>query len=396
MAIVQGFVGRYRPFPTAGFGFVGEIPEEPVLINLLSVTTIDDLHVLVTFDLPPAGNVLDLESYVITNPGGGVPVTVIDVALAAAALGDIYPKSVILTLANELTTGRAYYLAVSDIEGITGEVMGTSSATWIGAGTAPATASASGTGQAVIVVFTEAIDPTTVGLPADWACVPLASGVPVTVSSIVLGTSNQTAILTVIPELTTTEMYEVTAPTSVADPAGNLIGVRTAEFQAPRIIEAENGTLWAATDDGGAVDLGQGALELVPWGAGVPAVDLPVLVWLSLFSNRRAEDDDELPDTNGDPVNRGGVWFDTFSGDKFGSRLWLLARSPVNSTTILLARGYAIEALQWMIEDGLVARVDVTASRTGNGTVTLSVTLYQQDGTNTALTYADLWENLAA
>lgn len=83
---------------------------------------------------------------------------------------------------------------------------------------------------------------------------------------------------------------------------------------------------------------------------------------LSLFTDRRAEVDDKPP--SGDPRDRRGWWADEFlevEGDKYGSRLWLLARAKATNETALRAKEYIREALAWMIEDRVVSAVDAIA-----------------------------------
>lgn len=88
---------------------------------------------------------------------------------------------------------------------------------------------------------------------------------------------------------------------------------------------------------------------------------LKTAVLLSLFLDRRANDDDRLPDNTGD---RRGHWGDEFSSDendRIGSRLWLLSRAKSLSDLPRLAQGYCSEALQWLLDDGVASRVDVSA-----------------------------------
>lgn len=88
---------------------------------------------------------------------------------------------------------------------------------------------------------------------------------------------------------------------------------------------------------------------------------LETAIHQSLFVNRRAADDDEVP---GSPTDRGGSWMDSVpvvEGDRLGSRLWLLDRSKATQRTLDLAVEYSIEALQWMIEDRVAKSVDVSA-----------------------------------
>lgn len=83
---------------------------------------------------------------------------------------------------------------------------------------------------------------------------------------------------------------------------------------------------------------------------------------LSIFTDRRAEADDVIPDGTDD---RRGWWADAhpeIEADMIGSRLWLLSREKEAVSAVLRAREYVQESLAWLIEDGAARRVDV---RTG-------------------------------
>lgn len=82
----------------------------------------------------------------------------------------------------------------------------------------------------------------------------------------------------------------------------------------------------------------------------------PVLV--SLFSDARAPEGEELPDFSGDP--RG--WWAEEVGDEHGSLLWLLERERLVPETAALAQTYAQRALAWMIAEGIASEVDVLAT----------------------------------
>jgi phage gp46-like protein len=86
--------------------------------------------------------------------------------------------------------------------------------------------------------------------------------------------------------------------------------------------------------------------------------DLEAAVWTSLFSDRRALPDDVIPDGTDD---RRGWWGDTYADKPIGSRLWLLDRAKRIPETLRRAEDYAREALAWLVEDGVAARVEVTA-----------------------------------
>lgn len=100
---------------------------------------------------------------------------------------------------------------------------------------------------------------------------------------------------------------------------------------------------------------------------------LETAVVLSLFTDRQADEGDEIPD--GSEVRR-GFWADKYleaEGDKSGSRLWLLDRSKTTQDPANLAIQYAKEALQWMIDDGLAGSIEVTGEIYSEDTIALAV-----------------------
>lgn len=121
---------------------------------------------------------------------------------------------------------------------------------------------------------------------------------------------------------------------------------------------------------------------------------LQTAVLISLFSDRRARSDDTLP-VDGD--DRRGWWADAWpevEGDLLGSRLWLLAREKDVPETLRRAREYAQEALAWLVEDGVCARIEVAASVPRRGVLGLAVTLYRRDGRTENYQYDVIWEAL--
>lgn len=116
-------------------------------------------------------------------------------------------------------------------------------------------------------------------------------------------------------------------------------------------------------------------------------------VVISLFSWRRANPDDDLP---GDL--RMGWWGDSFPSvpnDRIGSRLWLLSRSKLTDEVVLRAREYAAEALRWLVDDGIAARVDVETARVGTFTLGLACRFYKSNGTLLAdIRFSDVWSFL--
>ena len=100
---------------------------------------------------------------------------------------------------------------------------------------------------------------------------------------------------------------------------------------------------------------------------------LRTAVIISLFTDRRANDGDPLP---GAPEDKRGWWADSFAelrGDRIGSRLWLLSREKQLQSVVVRARQYAQEALQWLLEDGVAAGVQVSAEIVRTGVLGLQI-----------------------
>lgn len=114
--------------------------------------------------------------------------------------------------------------------------------------------------------------------------------------------------------------------------------------------------------------------------------DLETAVLLSLFTDREALPDDVVPDGTGD---RRGWW-----GGEIGSRLWLLERAKQTPETLARARDYAAEALQWLIDDGVVAAFDIQAEWSAPGRLGMRVVAYKAAGGVEAMNYAWTWQGI--
>lgn len=103
-------------------------------------------------------------------------------------------------------------------------------------------------------------------------------------------------------------------------------------------------------------------------------------VIISLFSDRRAEADDDLPQAGSDPR---GWWADALAGiegDQIGSRLWLLSREKQLPTALVKAKHYVEEATAWLVEDGVASKVDVAVELVRDGVLGFIVTIYRPEG----------------
>ncbi len=88
------------------------------------------------------------------------------------------------------------------------------------------------------------------------------------------------------------------------------------------------------------------------------ADDLRTAVLVSLFTDRVAPAGYVGPNGDTDPR---GWWGDSYEASPIGSRLWMLSRAKKTDNTTILAqaKGYCLEALQWLIEDGIAASIVV-------------------------------------
>lgn len=113
-------------------------------------------------------------------------------------------------------------------------------------------------------------------------------------------------------------------------------------------------------------------------------------VALSLFSDRRAETDDRIPDESGDPR---GWWADGLTPDEppLGSRLWLLAREKRTDETLNRAQEFAHEALDWLLRDGIAAAVDVVAQYVDEA-MRIEVGVRRPSGDQLTFRFLYLWQ----
>jgi phage gp46-like protein len=135
-------------------------------------------------------------------------------------------------------------------------------------------------------------------------------------------------------------------------------------------------------------DHGEFDLVLGPYGLEHdPGLTTPVII--SIFTDARALDGDEIPDGSGDPR---GWWGDTYpdvEGHQLGSRLWLLERATSVASTFRFARDRGRDALRWLVEDGIAVSVDCQAERGDTGFLVIvpSVTRPDED----VQRWRDLW-----
>lgn len=116
----------------------------------------------------------------------------------------------------------------------------------------------------------------------------------------------------------------------------------------------------------------------------------------SLFTDARADQSDILP---AGQTDRRGWWGDDVSeldDDRYGSKLWLLEREKQTEAVRLRYEKYARDALQWLIDDLVTDRIEVTASYPSRGLVTLEVLIYRPETDKVEYRYNYVWDAQAA
>lgn len=114
---------------------------------------------------------------------------------------------------------------------------------------------------------------------------------------------------------------------------------------------------------------------------------------ISLFTDARARDDDPLPAPGADLRGWWGDAFTDVEDGPLGSRLWLLDREKKLPSTLIRARDYAAEAVQWLIRAGICTSIDVEVEAQGNA---LAIALYPIRPSGPARQRFDfLWEGSA-
>jgi phage gp46-like protein len=118
--------------------------------------------------------------------------------------------------------------------------------------------------------------------------------------------------------------------------------------------------------------------------------DLITAITISLFTDRQAEPDDAV--TDGTDDLRG--WWGDSGADRIGSRLWLLERSKRTQATLQLAQTYIAEALQWLIDDGVVAGFEIRVEWDKANQLSAQVVALRIDGTTQAMNFAWAWNGI--
>ena len=116
-------------------------------------------------------------------------------------------------------------------------------------------------------------------------------------------------------------------------------------------------------------------------------------VYLSLFCDAKMTDYSKSTD----PDSKRGWWGDLVSDGNhvLGSNIWEYERSKLDQGTINIIKSYCEIALQWMVSDGIVSKIEVDAELSNeqieSPKLALSIRLYKGDDVLANIRYGDFW-----
>lgn len=139
-------------------------------------------------------------------------------------------------------------------------------------------------------------------------------------------------------------------------------------------------TLWPGPD-------GSEADWIVVPGDLLQGDDLQTAIYISLFTDRLAHDDDQI-----DGTDRRGWWGDTGEEYQIGSRLWLLRRQKLTPQVAGKAEDFCLEALQWLLDDSVVSSITVQSRMVYPRTLLLGITWQEPGKTMQSVKYSWVWE----
>ncbi|MEK0324571.1 MAG: phage GP46 family protein [Nitrosopumilus sp.] len=115
-----------------------------------------------------------------------------------------------------------------------------------------------------------------------------------------------------------------------------------------------------------------------------PTEGFDTAMWVSLFSDQRATASEQP-----DPLKRRGWIGDIDAIDEIGSKLWFLDQARIVTSSLNKAIDFAQKSLNWMIEDSLAKKIDITGELRPD-TIILFVVVTTPDGAITNFS-VDIW-----
>jgi phage gp46-like protein len=142
--------------------------------------------------------------------------------------------------------------------------------------------------------------------------------------------------------------------------------------------------IWDNTQTSGDWGLAQGDLET--------GQDLETACLVSLFTDALATPD--FTPTDG-TTDRRGWWADPYNDESLGSNLWQFERAKKLRSTLGDARRYTLDALQWLIDDGVAQTIECNTQWVGSTMLAIAVAITKPNGSETRFRYALTWDALA-
>jgi phage gp46-like protein len=121
--------------------------------------------------------------------------------------------------------------------------------------------------------------------------------------------------------------------------------------------------------------------------------DLETACLVSLFTDKLATPDFAPTDGTQD---RRGWWADPYQDAPLGSNLWQLERAHKTRNTLGLARRYTLDALQWLITDGVAKSIECNTSWITSTMLGIAIQITKPDGSVTRFAFGWAWQGLAA
>ena len=118
---------------------------------------------------------------------------------------------------------------------------------------------------------------------------------------------------------------------------------------------------------------------------------LQTAIYISLFTDRRIGEDDEIPDRSND---RRGYWGDALEEEPLGSFLWTLDREKITNSVLNKIDTFIREALNWLIEDGIASEINTIVERDSKNIeqVNIEIQVVKPDEKSESYRYSLNWE----
>ena len=118
---------------------------------------------------------------------------------------------------------------------------------------------------------------------------------------------------------------------------------------------------------------------------------LQTAIYISLFTDRRIGEDNEIPDRSND---RRGYWGDTLEDEPLGSFLWTLDREKITTSLLNKIDTYSKDALNWLIEDGIASEINTIVERDSKNIeqINIEIQIIKPDEKSESYRYSLNWE----